>query len=177
MTKTYNINELLEMKKELENQIMEELNVNAIDLIYEKQTIRDLTNKDNNREIEIRKQIDLNNFSMKYNGLVKRLSEIKTAIAKFNADKISELLYNRESARNRIEYLKRLKTNIKKDKQEGRNVTRQNSEGVALEIVDFEVRPMFELEDIEKQLNETCAEERKLNTEIQRINLNAQIEL
>lgn len=177
MVKTYNINELLERKKELEEQLVETSNFQQTDLVYEKQKIVDVTNKGNNREIETRKQISLNDFTMKYNGLLNELSKIKIAIAKFNAENTSELLYKRESARNRIEYLRKIKSNLKKDKQEGRKVTRQNNEGETLEFVDFEIRPMFTIEEVEKQFNETAAEERKLNTQIQKINLDAKISL
>ncbi len=172
----YNINELLEKKKELESQIQEELNIDSNTLVYQKEKLKDLQNNID-RDIEVRPKKSLNEYSQKHNGLVSELSKIKTAISKFNAEFVSENLYKREASRNKIEYLKRIKSNLKKDKQEGRRVTRTNSDGVALEIVDFEIRPMFEYEEVEKLINQTSAEERKLNTEIQKINLNAEIEL
>lgn len=177
MVKKYNINELLEKKKELEEQILENLTINEQDLIYEKQTINDVINKGNNRTIETRKQITLKNFTQKFNNLIVELSKIKTTIIEFNAVNTSDLLHDRESTRNKIGYLKVIKSNLKKDVQQGRKITRQNNNGETIEFVDFEIKPMFEMDEVEKQLNESCAEERKLNTEIQKINLNAEIEL
>lgn len=178
MAKTkYNLNELLERKKELETKIQEENNINANNLVYEKQTIVDVNNTKNSRVIETRPQVSLNDFTMKFNGLLNELTKIKTEIVKFNAENNINLLNKRESAREKIKYLTKIKQNLKKDKQEGRKTTRTDNTGVALEYVDFTIKPMFDIEEVEKQLNESSAEERKLNTQIQKINLNAQIEL
>lgn len=49
--KTYNINELLEKKKDLEKQIGEE-EINKEELVFEITEIRDHVNKDNNRTIQ-----------------------------------------------------------------------------------------------------------------------------
>lgn len=175
--KTYNINELLEKKKELETQITEVLGeLNSKELTYEKQTFIDLVNK-TEKEFEIKKKQDLTQFSQKYLGLVDELAKIKTAISKFNADNVAELLYKREKARTTLQYLKKIKETLPKNKNVGTKVHRQNSEGVALEVVDYEIVPLFNIEAVEKRLNETAAEERKVNTEIQKINLNATIDL
>lgn len=173
----YNINELLDKKKELDSQISEMLNINQVDLTYEKQNFKDLHNN-TEKAYELRPQKSLDQFSQKFNGLVSELSEIKTAISIFNAQETSALLYKRESVRNKITYLNNVKRALTPiQPNQGRKVTRHDVNNVALEVVDFEIRPMFEVEVVEKQLNEASAEERKLNTQIQRVNLNAEIEL
>ena len=56
-------------------------------------------------------------------------------------------------------------------------MNRQDKDGVALEISDFKIEPMFTREEVEKLMNNLASQERKINTEVQRLNLNAQIEL
>lgn len=177
MAQSYNINELLEKKKELESQISEVKNYTTTqNLTYKKETYTDFTQKNSKpKVIEPREKLTLNKYSEKFMSLVSELAKTKTAIAQFNALHTAELLYKREKARLSIDFLKMLKTNLPKENQEFRKVLRQNSEGVSLEIVDVEVKPMFSIEDVEKYLNETAAEERKLNTQIQKINLDAKI--
>ena len=114
--KTYNINELLERKKELEAQVTETLNgISAEELTYKKENHIELaTNR--NKEFENKEKQDLNKFSIKFNGLVDELARIKTAVSKFNAENISELLYKRETARNTVAYLNKIKQYLPKNK-------------------------------------------------------------
>lgn len=73
--------------------------------------------------------------------------------------------------------LKTIVTLLPKDKKHQRQVTRQNKEGVALETTESTVEPMFDKKDVEKRMNEFAAQERKINTSIQKENLNAKIEV
>lgn len=174
--KYYNINELLERKKELEQQIQELRDIDSNELQYQKEIFTDV-NSGQIKTYEHREKVSLIDYTMKFNGLLEELAKIKTTIAKFNAKEISEMLYKRDLCRTKHDYLKNIKNKLSKNKQQGRKVTRQNNEGVALEFVDFELSPMFSIEEVEKQMNETAAEERKLNTEIQKLNLNAKLKI
>ena len=174
---TYNINELLEKKKELEAQIVEvQSNINGDELTYHKEVQVDVSTKQT-KEFEKRERVDLKKYTQKFEGLVSELNKVKTAIQKFNAENITEKLYDREKARKSYDYYTRIKNNLPKTKNAGRKTLRQDKDGNTLEYVDFEVEPMFSVEEVDKRLNEIAAQERKINTEIQKINLNAKIEL
>jgi len=177
MAKTYNINELLEKKKELEKQVEQKGEVTAKELVYEKQVRTDYTNKDNTSEFEARKKVSLEEYSKEFNSIVQELSRVKTAIQKHNAVTVVERLQERDCVRRQIRFLNNVKTNLHKEKQQNRQVTRQDAEGRTLEIADISIEPMFPLEDVESQLNSLSSRERKLNTEIQRLNLEAEISL
>jgi hypothetical protein len=66
---------------------------------------------------------------------------------------------------------------VLRDKKFNREVTREDKDGVALETVETTIEPMFTREEIEALMDKLAAQERKINTEIQRINLNAKIKL
>lgn len=177
MTNTkYNINELLEKKKDIEQEI-NNIQINSSDLIYTKTTYIDTLNSKNNREIITRDKIDLENYTAKFYGLIEELTKIKTAIQEFNAKEVLGLLHQRTALREKINYLKIIKNNLKTDKKFNRTTTRQDERGQALEITEIMSEPMFELSKIEKWENELASQQRKINTEIQKLNLNAQIEL
>lgn len=175
--KKYNINELLEKKKHLDEQIGEKLDVEGKDLTYVEETIIDRTNPKNNRKNIPRKRIDLKKFSQVVNGYVDELAKVKTAVQKYNSGEVSTLLQKRESVRTKIQYLKNIKDVLPRDMQKGRNVLSQDANNIPIEVLEATNEPMFELSKVETQLNEYCAEERKLNTEIQKLNLNAKITL
>ena len=191
----YNINELLEKKKQLEEQEKELIQgVDAEDVTYRLETIVDHTSKKNNRQIESKKKVTLLEFMQRYNGTIDELTRVKTAIQKYNADnilgKIQERDNNRKKIRfleklfsvivsfkKKIRFLEKLKAVALREKKIGRQVTRQDKDGVALETVEVIVEPMFTREEIDKKFDELAAQERKINTEIQRENLNAKISL
>ena len=177
MTK-YNINELLEKKKELENHIIEkEKDINSEELKYMKEDITDHTNAKNNRTLEPRKKINLNEYCHTIFGLIDELAKVKTAIQKYNAEISLGMLQEREQIRRKNAFLAILKPKLIRETQYGKRMNRQDKDGVALEISDFKIEPMFTREEVEKLMNNLASQERKINTEVQRLNLNAQIEL
>lgn len=173
----YNINELLDLKKHLEEQVSDGLEVNLKELTFTKETIIDRTNDKNNRESIPRSRVSLQEFSRTINGYVDELAKVKIAIQKYNSGEVSTLLQKRESTRTKIQYLKNIKRELPRDMRKGRNVLTQDKDNVPIEVVEVINEPMFELKEVDTQLNELCAEERKLNTEIQKLNLNAEITL
>lgn len=175
--KIYNINELLDKKKHLDEQISEKLSVETKELTYVEETIIDRNDSKNNRTTIPRKRVDLQKFSQTVNGYVDELAKVKTAIQEYNSGEVSSILQKRESVRTKIQYLKNIKDRLPRDMQRGRNVISQDSNNVPIEVLEQTNEPMFELSIVETQLNEYCAEERKLNTEIQKLNLNAEITL
>lgn len=175
--KKYNINELLDEKKHLEEQILEKVNVSPRDLTFIKEKTIDRQNKDNNRELILKPRVSLEVFSQVYNGYVNQLAKVKTAIQKFNADQVAELLQNRDAVRNKILFLKSIKTHLPEDLVKSRSTISSDKDGSPIEILETINEPMFELLDVDKQLDKFCAEERKLNTDIQKLNLDAEITL
>jgi len=174
----YNINELLEKKKQLEEQEKELIQgVDAEDVTYRLETIVDHTSKKNNRQIESKKKVTLLEFMQRYNGTIDELTRVKTAIQKYNADNILGKIQERDNNRKKIRFLEKLKAVALREKKIGRQVTRQDKDGVALETVEVIIEPMFTREEIDKKFDELAAQERKINTEIQRENLNAKISL
>ncbi len=175
--KKYNINELLEKKKHLDAQISEKLSVDVKELTYVEETIIDRNDSKNNRTTIPRKRVDLQGFSQTVNGYVDELAAVKTAIQKYNSGEVSAILQKRESVRTKIQYLTNIKGILPRDMQKGRNVISQDVNNVPIEVLEATTEPMFELSIVEAVLNEYCAEERKLNTQIQKLNLNAEITL
>jgi hypothetical protein len=176
--KEFNVSELLERKKEIEGRMKEIIVLNPDELVYETQETVDYTAKkeDKKKVFTPRERVDLNSFLAEFNGLVSELAKVKTAIANFNAESVAELLMQREEARQKIAMFQRIKQVFpKKLPTQSREVTREGSEGETLEAKHILKEPMFPLSSVEKQLNEACAQERKLNTEIQKLNLNAKI--
>jgi len=173
----YNINELLEKKKELESQILEKGNVEVDDLRYVEEETIDYTNEKNNRTLKPKVKVSLIDFSQTFNGFVEELSKVKTAIQKYNSEKVLGRLQERESVRKKIVFLQAIKKRLPVEVKFGQKVSRQDKDGQTLEIVKVKQEPMFEMKDVEKQLNALSAQERKLNTEIQKLNLDASIEL
>lgn len=178
MSKEYNINELLEYKKELESQITEALGIPADDLTYNKTEITDHTREKNNITIyEKKPQITIETYTTPSFGLMDELAKVKEAIQTYNAKSIIDLLQKREAIRNKIVLLDAIKTNLPKSEEHNRTPSRVTTEGATLETTERWAKPMFSLETIEKMKNEFAAEERKLNTQIQKQNLDAKITL
>jgi len=177
MTK-YNINELLEKKKELEEQIFEKVSsVNGEELKYRKDVTIDHTREDRTSEYVPRPKQNIDQFTQETFGLIDELVKVKTAIQKYNAQKVLGELQKREAVRIKHKYLDSIKHNLPENKEHKRQVTRQDKDGVALETTEITVEPMFEKKDVEKRMNEFAAQERKINTDIQKQNLNAKIQL
>lgn len=175
MVKKYNINELLDKKKELESQI-KEFSVTEDSLTYTKDKFIDLNSK-YVKEVELKPKITLKVYIEKYIGITGELAKIKSAIAKFNAKHTCELLVKREKVRVEIMLLDEIKLKLPTGNKIGKDVVRTNSEGIALEMKEYEILPMFSIDSLDKMKNELSAEERKLNTQIQKINLDANLEL
>ena len=177
MTK-YNINELLEKKKDLEEKVVEAVDdIEESDLEYTKEIVIDHTREDKQSIYEPRKQETLENYSQQMYGYIGELAEVKTAIQKYNAESILGKLQIRESTRIKINYLKTIRKKLPSDVGHDRIVTRRDKDNVALESKDVTTGPMFNIKEIDKQLDQLAAQERKVNTAIQRLNLEAEIEI
>jgi len=174
---TYNINELLEEKKAIEEQVEEKLSFNPGELSYIKKETIDYTNPDNSTEFIPKEKIDLKEFTQEFYGLVERLAGVKEAIQKYNAEQILGLLQKRDSVRTKITYLDLVKQNLNREKQSSTRATRKGKENETLEAEKTTIEPMFPLKDVETQYNNLAAQERQLNTEIQKKNLDAKITL
>lgn len=173
----HNVNELLEMKKSLEIKLGELANIRKEELLYVTVKTIDYTNEKNNRDFEIRPRIAMSNFVTEYINASNELSKIKTAIQKHNADILSGKICERESLRRKISYFGMLKTLTEREKQSKREVTRKDANQTTLETQETTFEPMFLRKEIEKMVNEFAIQERKINTEIQRLNLEKTIEL
>lgn len=174
--KQFNINELLDKKKQLEEQEKEFINgIEAKDLLYRVDNVTDHTNNKNNRQLIPRQKQTLTEFCQKYNGMVDELKSIKIAIQKYNASKVVDKIQERDNARKKLVLLEKLKELVTREKKFGRQVSRQDKDGVALETVQSTEEPMFTREEIDSFYDEVAAQERKCNTEIQKENLNAKI--
>jgi hypothetical protein len=175
--KTYNINELLERKKHLEQQLLEKMQINPTELVFQKDIIIDRKNEKNNRESTPRAKISLTDFSLEVNSLADELAKTRTAIQKYNAGDILQLLQSRTALRQKIEFLQGVKSRLPRDRAEQRIVLSADRENNPIEIKETVREPMFNHSDLDKVLNQFAAEERKLNTEIQKKNLNAEVNL
>ena len=176
--RTFNVNELLERKKQLEDKEKEMLTlVTKESLEFRQENIIDYTNNKANRTLMPRPKVSLTEYMQVYNGVVDELSKVKGAIQKFNADSLLGEIYLRDNARKKLVYLERLKALVPREKKFGNQVTRQDKDGVALERIEVTIEPMFSREEIDNQFDEIAAQERKTNTNIQRKNLEAKISL
>lgn len=175
--KTFNINELLERKKELEGKLSIELDVDKDSLLFVEQTVTDHTNPKNNKKITVRERRELVAYTQKFNGMAEELAKVKTAIQKYNTEQVLGKLHERESVRKKIEYLNKIKMFLTKEKKYQRSVSRVGKEGETLETTEITNEPMFSRDDVDNQLNQLAAQERKINTEIQKLNLEAKVTL
>jgi hypothetical protein len=175
MTK-YNINELLDKKKDLEKQLDNFKKVDTLELLYTKEVFTDHSNDDKTKTIEKRPKITFAEYTQKFNTTIEELRKINIAIQKHNANNVVELLQQRDEARAKIAYLDSIIMYLPRDRNHQRGVSRQH-EGKIIESVEMITEPMFDIKEIEKQYNEAAALERKLNTNIQKINLNSEVEL
>lgn len=173
---TYNINELLERKKDIESEINNS-EIKNNDLTHTKTEYIDTLNSKNNKIIESNNKIDLKEYVTKFFGLLDELSVIKTAIQEFNAKEVLGLLHKRNALREQIKYMQIIKNNLKSDKKFNRVTTRTDESGSPLEITETTTEPMFEIKDVEKWINELSSQQRKINTGIQKLNLNAEIDI
>jgi len=174
----FNVNELLEKKKDLETKVVAGIKgVKSSDLEYIKEIRIDHTRNDKESVYEPRKPESLENYSQQMYGYISELASIKTAIQTYNADKVLGLLQKRESDRIKINYLNKIKAALPSGVGHTREVSRSDKDEVALESTDKTTLPMFDIREIDKQLDQLAAQERKTNTEIQRLNLAAEIEI
>ena len=173
----YNINELLEKKKELEEQIAYKISeIKPDDLQYTERTVTDIQSGKDSKFAPKEKQT-LREFTQQLYGYIEELEKVKTAIQQYNAEKILGEIQKRETARLKLTALKTIKNRIPANRDRTRKVTRQDKDGVALETTEVNIEPMFKIEDVEKEINTYAAQERKINTHIQKVNLDAEIEL
>ena len=177
--KQYNINELLEKKKELENQIRDKVSgFSQEDLTYIKTEVIDYVNDGKfNKTHETRERITLGDFTRQVFGMSEELAKIKVAIQKHNANTVADLLQNREALRTKYKMLNNILMQMPKNKQVSRQASRTGKDGRTEEIMETTNEPMFERKAVEKQMNEVAAQERKANTEIQKLNLDAVISI
>ena len=85
---TYNINELLERKNELEEQLKEKVSlVNSDVLKYKKEIRIDHTNGDKKNEYVPRPKVTLTEFTQKVFGIVDELEKVKTLMLKMFLEK------------------------------------------------------------------------------------------
>ena len=174
---SYNINELLEEKKELEDQIIEF----GRGVSTEKLTHKLVTTTDHTKDVEPivyepQPVVTLDNYLEGFNTMVKRLADIKGAIQDYNAKNILGKLQTREQLRSKIDVLTNIEGTlpINGDKETQPIRGRDN---ILIQSVVTETKPMFNKKEVRKQLNELSAQQRKINTEIQKENLNAKIDL
>jgi len=178
-TKTYNINELLEYKKELEADIgQKNSEITNESLKYEEFNTTDHKNSKRNKTYTPRKKVSLTDYYQELFGLIDELARVKIAIQKYNAEQVVDELHKRTALRMKHEVLTNIRSNLPKKKHRQSSVTRENTEtGEALESEEHIVEPMFPIKDVEDQLRQTASEERKTNTQIQKTNLSAKITL
>lgn len=174
---TYNVNELLEKKKMLEGQVKEKIMVEPEMLRYTEKKIIDHATPKNTRTVVPRQKQNLVEFSRAFFGMVDELKKVKTVTQEYNAKHVLGMLQERESIRTKHAYLGLLRQNVIREKKFNREVTREDKDGVALESEETTIEPMFTREEIEALMDKLAAQERKINTEIQRINLNAKIKI
>lgn len=151
--------------------------VNPDVLKYKKEVRIDHTNGDKKNEYVPRSKVTLVEFTHKVFGMIDELEKVKTLIQKYNAENVLGEIQKRESARNRIGFLNLIKKNLPRDVQHSRDVSREDGEGVALESLDITIEPMFNVDDVDTMHNQFAAQERKINTSIQKKNLEAKIEI
>jgi len=137
----------------------------------------DHTNGDKKSEYILRPKVTLEEFTHKVFGMIDELEKVKTLIQKYNAENVLGEIQKRESARNKIAFFNLIKKNLPRDVQHSRDVSRADAEGTALESLDLTVEPMFAIDEVDKMYNQFAAQERKINTSIQKKNLEAKIEL
>ena len=96
---------------------------------------------------------------------------------KHNSAVLAGKICERESFRKKIAYLQTIKSNLGREKGINRAVTRKDAMNVTLEVQETTGEPMFHYKEVEKMIDQFATQERKLNTEIQRLNLEQNIEL
>ena len=173
----YNVNELLEMKKAFEKKLEELSQIRKEDLVFVTIKTIDYTNEKNTRELVARPRINASDFVSEFTKVADELAKVKAAIQKHNAESLTGKICERESLRRKIVYLDLVKSNLGRDKQFGRTVTRKDINQATQEVQETLGEPMFDYKDIEKMVDEFAKQERKTNTEIQRLNLEKTIEL
>ena len=177
--KQYNINELLELKKELEESIVEKHNeITNTSLTYEETITTDHVNAKRNKTYKPREKIALEQYYQEVYGLIDKLAKVRVAIQKYNAQQVVEMLQKRDGFRQKHAVLMKIKGNLPKKKSRASNPIRTKDEtGEVLESQEYIAEPMFSIAEIDKQLSQLSSEERKINTEIQRTNLNAKVSI
>ena len=175
---TYNASELLDKKKAIEKELVEKSKINQDDLVYEEQNSIDYNNDKNSKKFVPRDKVSFETYISEVSTLCSELAKVKTALAKHNVEQVKGLMNQREAARIKRAYFDGLKNKLRGIKKSfDRRTIRENDDDEAIEVMETTKEPMFDLKIAEKMYNDVSAEERKLNTEIQKINLNAKITL
>ena len=175
---TYNASELLEKKKAIEKELVEKARIDAEDLIYEVQQSIDYKNEKNSKRYVPRDKSKLSDYTAEFSSLCQELAKIKSALAKHNVEKVKGLMNERESVRLQKTFLENLKNKLKPIRKSfDRHTIREDDDDQSIEVMEITKEPMFDIKEVEKMLANVSAQERKINTEIQKINLNAKIVL
>lgn len=176
--KTLNINELLEYKKELEAGIDEkQAEITKETLTYEELKSTDHKNSKRNKTYKPRERVNLQEYYQSLFGMIDELARVKIAIQRYNADKVVEQLQKRDALRKKYSALTKIKAMLPKKKHRTTKPLRVNEDDEVLETEEHISEPMFPVKEVEEQLKQTASEERKVNTNIQKTNLNAKINL
>ena len=173
----YNINELLDMRKHLEAKQKEvENSLTPQKLCTMEETERDLMN---GKERQIRKSDvhTLEDIAAEHAQVTSELVKVKTAITKYNATVLQDKLFKREECRNKIAYMNSVKKMLPMNPEYTKQIISQSKEGVVQLLLERKVIPSFSREAIDKMTDQFAKEERKLNTEIQKLNLEQKIEV
>ncbi len=174
---TYNINELLDEKKSLEQSMSERNSFPSTELLFEEIKTIDFTNNKNSSSFVPRERVTLKDFCQEFFGMTDRMKSVKVAIQDYNATQILDKIQERDSVRRKIQFLRTVKINLTHEKTNVRKPTRQSGEGQTIEVQEITREPMFDIKDVELMIDEFASQERKVNTEIQKMNLNAKIEI
>jgi len=173
----YNINELLDKRKH-DKEKLAELARNELDnrtFFAVKEVELDKDGKE--KLIKEEKPVAAKEFFSQFSEVLDEIASATTAITKYNATVLKDLLAHRDAVREKIRILKVLKQRVPIDSKIERSILAQSKEG---EITRYLMRthtPLFERKEVEKMADEFAKEERKLNTEIQKLNLEQKIEL
>lgn len=173
----YNVNELIEKRKHLEEKLktFESQEITANKLVYTKIEMRDSTGKAD--VIQESKKVTFTDFFNEYAQISNELARIKAAISEYNARVLKDKLFARDEVRRQINCLKLILAKLPSDPTTQFGNRQTDKEGRIILTQYNYVNPMFEQKEVSKRFDELAALERKLNTEIQRLNLNEKVTL
>ncbi|MEK6935850.1 MAG: hypothetical protein AABW67_03615 [Nanoarchaeota archaeon] len=165
------------MKQAYLEKLEELAQIRPEELVFTVVKIIDYTNDKNNRTIETRPKIVAAEYVIEFNKTADEIAKIKTAIQKHNAETLSGKICEREAIRKKINFLYAIKQLLKREPQTRRDVTRKDINNVTLETQETIIEPMFSFKEIDKMKDEFGKQERKINAEIQKLNLDKTVEL